>query len=210
VLLVDPPEPTTADDVKLIVRDHCPSAFEAPSRQGTVLRLTRVPSLVAAPCVEPDPLYQTSFPLGRLPQGDYSVTEVFVDPHQDAPPVMLRTHSFRVHPAPSPELLFQGGRFRASARWTLPGGAHGAASAVPLTADTGFFWFLRPANLELTVKLLRACAIDGHYWVFASGLTNVGVTLRVEDALTGEVRTYASPGGTAFEPIQDTSAFDCP
>jgi hypothetical protein len=41
-------------------------------------------------------------------------------------------------------------------------------------------------------------------------LTNVSVTLTVTDTVTGAVRTYTNPQGTAFAPIQDTNAFVCP
>jgi hypothetical protein len=42
-------------------------------------------------------------------------------------------------------------------------------------------------------------------------LTNVEVTLRVTDTRNGTVQTYFNPLGTAFQPVQDTSAFaTCP
>ena len=45
----------------------------------------------------------------------------------------------------------------------------------------------------------------------AGGLTDVNVVLTVTDTMTGLVRTYVNPQGTAFQPIQDTSAFaTCP
>jgi len=59
--------------------------------------------------------------------------------------------------------------------------------------------------------VLDGCGANGHYWVFAGGLTNVGVTLRIADTRTGQTRTYSNPLGTAFRPIQDTGAFaSCP
>ena len=44
---------------------------------------------------------------------------------------------------------------------------------------------LSPANLEIFVKVIDGCGFNGHYWVFASGLTNLGVSLRVTDAVGG-------------------------
>lgn len=103
------------------------------------------------------------------------------------------------------------GRFRVETRWTTPDGRSGAGQAVPLTSDTGAFWFFDAANLETVVKVLDACAFSGKRWVFATGLTNVGVVLTVTDTRTGNVKTYESLQGVAFAPIQDTSAFDsCP
>ena len=80
---------------------------------------------------------------------------------------------------------------------------------VSLTGDSGYFWFFDAANIELVVKVLDACTL-GNFWVFAGGLTNVGVTLIVEDTQTGASKTYTNPIGTAFAPLQDTKAFSCP
>jgi photosystem II stability/assembly factor-like uncharacterized protein len=106
--------------------------------------------------------------------------------------------------------LGTGGRFLVTASWAAPP-ADGAGQAVGLTADTGAFWFFSAANLELLVKVLDGCSLNGHYWAFAAGLTNVGVTLTVTDTQTGESRTYTNPAGAPFPALQDTAAFDtCP
>ena len=58
---------------------------------------------------------------------------------------------------------------------------------------------------------MNACGVNTHYWVFAAGLTNVKATLTVVDTQNGTVQQYVNPQGTAFAPIQDTSAFaTCP
>jgi hypothetical protein len=103
------------------------------------------------------------------------------------------------------------GRFQVEATWETASGKSGAAHAVPLTSESGYFWFFDPSNVELLVKTLDACGIGKGQWFFAAGLTTVGVQLQVTDTFTGEVRTYANPLGTAFLPIQDTAAFSfCP
>lgn len=82
---------------------------------------------------------------------------------------------------------------------------------MPLTVDTGSFWFFDDSNLELMVKVLDGCAVNGRHWVFAAGLTDVEVELDVTDAWTGQTKTYRNPLGTPFAPIQDTAAFaTCP
>jgi CSLREA domain-containing protein len=106
-------------------------------------------------------------------------------------------------------LCLQDGRFRVTAIWKITGG-QGTAQAVPLTSDTGSFWFFNRANLELTLKVLDGCAVNGRFWVFVTGLTDVEVEIRVEDTQTHEVRTYANAGKTTFQPRLDTNAFDCP
>jgi hypothetical protein len=105
------------------------------------------------------------------------------------------------------DLCLQDGRFRVSATWNTAAG-QGVAQAVPLTPDTGSFWFFNPANLELTLKVIDGCAVNSRFWVFVTGLTDVEVEVRVEDSKTGRVRTYASPGRTPFQPRLDTDAFD--
>ena len=57
------------------------------------------------------------------------------------------------------------------------------------------------------VKTLDGCGLNSKWWVFAGGLTNVAVTLKVTDTKTATVKTYHNPPSTTFLPIQDTSAF---
>jgi len=115
---------------------------------------------------------------------------------------------------PDAETLCLGGgageRFRVRVRWTAQG-QPGAGGAVPLTADTGAFWFFDPDNLELTIKVLDGCNLNGRFWVFLSGLTDVGVELTVEDTATGETWTHTQTAGTALQPRLDTNALEvCP
>ncbi len=109
-------------------------------------------------------------------------------------------------------LCLSDGRFRVEARWRTRTGLEGSGQAVELTGDTGYFWFFSPDNVEAVVKVLDACfAPFDRFWVFAAGLTNVEVTLKVTDTVSGEVREYQNPQETAFRPIQDTQAFaTCP
>jgi hypothetical protein len=107
-------------------------------------------------------------------------------------------------------LCLNDGRFRVQAAWKRVGGPTQQARAVGLTADSGYFWFFDAANIEIVAKVLDACAIGGHYWVFLAGLTNVEVTTTVTDTLTGATKAYTNPAGTPFVPVQDTAAFVCP
>lgn len=113
---------------------------------------------------------------------------------------------------PSPtRLCLNQGRFQVEADWRTPQRLTGDGQRLPLTDDSGAFWFFSPANLEMIVKVLDGCGVNNRYWIFAAGLTDVEVHLRVTDTRTGMVRTYTNPLRTAFQPIQDTSAFaTCP
>jgi hypothetical protein len=79
-----------------------------------------------------------------------------------------------------------------------------------LTGDTGYFWFFSSSNVEMLIKVLDGRSVNGRFWVFAGGLTNVRVDMTVTDTQTGLVQTYVNPQGTAFAPIQDTSTFPGP
>jgi CSLREA domain-containing protein len=108
-------------------------------------------------------------------------------------------------------LCLNNGRFKVTATWQTRT-ASGAAQAVPVTADSGFFTFFDPNNIELTVKVLNACALRvPRYWVHISGLTNVRVDVTVMDTKTGLTKTYTNPQGRPFVLVQDNSFFNvCP
>jgi hypothetical protein len=108
-------------------------------------------------------------------------------------------------------LCLNNDRFMVDATFRTPAGQTGDGQAVQLTDDTGYFWFFNAANVEMVLKVLDGCPVNNNYWVFAGGLTNVEVMIRVEDTETGDVRNYTNPLRTPFQPIQDTSAFaTCP
>ncbi len=109
-------------------------------------------------------------------------------------------------------LLLGGGRFEVTVLWRDPQGERGVGAPVPLTADTGYFWFFRPDNVELVVKVLDACSqAQPRYWVFAAGLTNVEVDMEIVDTDTGARWDYFHARGQPFPPVQDTNAFStCP
>lgn len=104
-------------------------------------------------------------------------------------------------------LCLNGGRFSASVAWKDFNNRTGVGTAVPITADTGYFWFFSPANIELVIKVLDARSVNGKYWVFFGALSNVEYTLTVTDTATGAVKTYVNPSGQ-FASVGDTAAFD--
>ena len=108
-------------------------------------------------------------------------------------------------------LCISGGRFQVKAKWTMPDGASGAAQAVSLTGDTGYFWFFGAGSAELIVKVVSGCDFNSRYWTFAAGLTDVNVVTTVTDTQTGEARIYSNPQGMPFVPVLDAAAFaTCP
>jgi len=134
-----------------------------------------------------------------------------------APP---RAMGIRVDPASGPAptcspsataMCLSGGRFKVEATYSTPAGASGSAQVFKLTDETGYLWFFSASNVEAVVKVLNGCPLNNRYWVFAGGLTNVRTVITVTDTERGVVKTYTNPQSTAFQPIQDTSAFaTCP
>jgi hypothetical protein len=106
--------------------------------------------------------------------------------------------------------LGAGDRFRVTAKWAARGEA-GDGRSIPLALDTGSFWFFNPANVELTLKVLDGCDVNDRFWVFVSGLTDVGVDITVQDILTGKTWTHHNKARTPFQSRLDTNALDiCP
>jgi hypothetical protein len=109
-------------------------------------------------------------------------------------------------------LCLSASRFQVTSDFETQDGRHGAAHAVTLTANTGYFWFFDPTNVEVVTKVLPFCADPFiSIWIFAAGLTNVKVTLTYTDINTGTVVTKNNDLGVPFAPVQDTEAFKtCP
>ncbi len=107
-------------------------------------------------------------------------------------------------------LCLQEGRFKVEVDWTTKDG-NGHGNAVPLTDQSGYFWFFDAANVEITIKVIDACSLNSRYWVFFSGLTNVGVKLTVTDLQTGQVKVYTNPLNKTIATVLDTNALAvCP
>jgi ELWxxDGT repeat protein len=104
-------------------------------------------------------------------------------------------------------LCFQDGRFAARVEWTdQRSGDSGVGGALPGVGRTGSFWFFRPDNTELVVKLLDGRRINGYFWFFYGALTDVEYDLVVTDTLADRTRTYHNPPGWSCGG-GDTTAF---
>jgi len=92
-------------------------------------------------------------------------------------------------------------------------GVSASATAIPLGSlgvfHGGLFWFFSADNPEMLVKVVNGCAVNGHYWVFASAGTNVGLSMTVTDTRNGSQKNYRNDDGTPAVPIQDVQAFTC-
>jgi ELWxxDGT repeat protein len=108
--------------------------------------------------------------------------------------------------ASSSRLCLNHGRYQVEASWRTADGAQGRGTAVPLSADTGYFWFFSASNLEVIVKVLDGQGVNGHVWVFYGALSDVEYTLTVTDTQTGLTRQYFNPRGQLAS-VGDTQGF---
>ena len=102
-------------------------------------------------------------------------------------------------------LCLNGGRFKVKVDWKSESG-EGFGTAVPVTADTGEFWFLSANNIELVLKVVDGTTFNGHFWVFYGALSDLEYTITVTDTTTGAVKTYHNPLGTTAS-VADVNAF---
>jgi len=144
-------------------------------------------------------------PLGALARAAHQV--------QVAPPGRgLALVDERVAPATKPcvagpqRLCLQQGRFSVTATWKDFQDRTGTGKAQSITADTGYFWFFRPENVEVVIKVLDGRASNGKFWVFYGALSSVEYKLTVTDTQTGVARVYENRRGDLAS-VADTKAF---
>jgi hypothetical protein len=92
-------------------------------------------------------------------------------------------------------LCLLGNRFAATVTWQnqFNNFVIGSGMAVPLSSETGTFYFSDPSNKELLVKILN---FGDHIAVFYGSLSNLQYTLQVTDTVIGGTKTYFNPPGT--------------
>ena len=91
-------------------------------------------------------------------------------------------------------LCFLDGRFSAEVTWKV-GDESGPGQSLPGTDESGYYWFFEPGNVELAVKVLDGRPINGKFWVFYGGLSDVEYTLTVTDTESGDQVSYTNPAG---------------
>jgi ELWxxDGT repeat protein len=106
-------------------------------------------------------------------------------------------------------LCLGGGRFAVRVRWRDPRtGDEGGGGALPFPGSdrTGMFWFFHPDNVELVVKNLDGGPVNGWFWNFYGGLSDVEYRIEVVDTATGRRVEYHNPEGEICG-RGDTTAF---
>lgn len=108
--------------------------------------------------------------------------------------------------ASSTQLCLGGGRFAVTVAWKDFDNHTGVGHTIPLTGDTGSFWFFGETNYELMVKVLDARTLNNRFWVFYGALSTVEYTITVKDTVTNKTKTYFNKSGTLGS-VADTDAF---
>ncbi|MEM8933119.1 MAG: alpha/beta hydrolase, partial [Acidobacteriota bacterium] len=107
------------------------------------------------------------------------------------------------------------GRFRVTVDYETNTGTTGPAHVMRFgseraqNVDSAFFWFFAETNFEMGTKILDACDLSGHFWVFVSGLTDQGYTVRIDDTTNGTTWTTRHTPGRLSPTLADTEAFAC-
>ncbi|MEO8348102.1 MAG: BACON domain-containing carbohydrate-binding protein [Acidobacteriota bacterium] len=103
-------------------------------------------------------------------------------------------------------LCLNNGRFQVRAIFSTASITNGPAQAVPLTGDTGYFWFFSANNVEITLKVVDGRTFNGFFWAFYAALSDVAYTITITDMDTGAVKTYSNPQGS-LSSVADVAAF---
>lgn len=106
-------------------------------------------------------------------------------------------------PAPPPPtcqpsattLCLQNGRFSVTGTF-VNNGTTGTAQAIQSTVDSGYFWFFNSNNPELGVKIVDGRPVNGSFWIYWGGLTNLEYTLTVTDVTTNTTEVYHNVAGS--------------
>jgi len=94
--------------------------------------------------------------------------------------------------------------------------AHGAGTVMDFggkraeSDESAFLYFTDPSNFEMGLKILPACGVNNHYWVFIGGLTNQGWTVNIVDTANGKTKTYSNRLNHLTATTADTTALACP
>lgn len=207
-ITVSPRLPTALDPLRVVVTGvgicgaHTEPELFPPQISGNRIVLQVFSNHNCSPPVPVD--FTEEFFLGPLPAGTWTVAAIL---DEQAP----LEKTFEVDPA-SQELYLHNGEFRVQVEWSTPDGAlRGNGYAVPLSTESGTFWFFQGSNPEILVKILDGRAINGRWWVFISSNTSLEFKVYVgqrgpSNPPVYQEKVYVSPAG-ANKNFIDTTSF---
>jgi hypothetical protein len=90
-----------------------------------------------------------------------------------------------------------------------PQNGSGPGNVILESRESVKFNFFSSGSVELIVKIANNCSSPMKKWrILVGGLTDVGISLKVTDTVTGAVKSYSSQNGRLFQSVSDT--FPCP
>ena len=107
-----------------------------------------------------------------------------------------------------PSLTLRGGYTVSMCYETYEGRAGGARDWGLDSSRSGLLYFFDRNNVEVLIKVLDGCGVNGHRWVFVAPVTDLAFNLHVESP-TGERWTHTNRLGQTADTATDTSAFPC-
>ncbi len=92
----------------------------------------------------------------------------------------------------------------------MPSGAQADAADYHLESTaSGLLWFFDRDNVEVLVKVLDGCAINGHRWVFVAPVTTLAFNLEIVERGAGRRFIHRNPRSRTATTVSDTTAFAC-
>ena len=76
------------------------------------------------------------------------------------------------------------------------------------SSQSGLLYFFERNNVEVLIKVLDGCGVNGHRWVFVAPVTDLAFNLHVESP-TGERWTHTNRLGRTADAAANVSAFPC-
>ncbi len=97
--------------------------------------------------------------------------------------------------ASTARLKLNGSRLSVELSWKDAAGNTGAGHPVPMSGDTGYFGLTSAGRADVIVRVLDGRRVNGHFWVYLSGQTDLEYTITLTDTLTGKSKSYFNPLG---------------
>ncbi len=141
-------------------------------------------------------------PWGSPGDGKAFGIRIGVDADPDPPP-------YYTDCVPTTTPLVLGG-YEVSMCYETPGHVVGQArSGVWETDVSGLLWFFNRDNVEVLVKVLNGCAVNGHHWVYVSPVTDLAFNLSVTGPAGAGHWRHRNRQGEVGRTSADTFAFAC-
>lgn len=100
-------------------------------------------------------------------------------------------------------------RYQVRIDWQSPTAQGQGQVFSALSGSTGFFTLDDGAYVDSIVRVVDACGINDHSWVFFADLSQLGLDLSVTDLSVGSSQQYSFGLGSVHHPVADTQALPC-